>query len=1578
MEKKYLTLRSNLVLLLFLLSFSNLPAQRPMEQLDRSVTAQKVTGGVYVNWRITSDEWYNTIYRLYRNGSKIFETTATGASNYLDAAGTTTALYTVSKVKNGVESAQSASTSVLTKPFLEVPMREIKSLGKTGYYLNDATSADLDGDGQVEIIIKRMNRDWTSTCTNFTYFEAYKLDGTFMWAIDVGPNITMDVEINIAAFDFDGDGKAEVFMRSSDGTIFGLDKNNQNGTPVGDRNGDGYTNYRQAPFNGIGGDGFMNAGPEYLSLIDGQTGKELDWKNFIARGNSSDWGDNYGHRANKFFFGAPYLDGKKPSLFIGRGIYSMTKMQTYDVVNKKLVPRWDWAVTSSGQLFQGKWDNAPKNYFAQGYHNYTIADVDDDGCDEINWGSMTIDHDGKPLYSTELGHGDAQHYGDFDPYRKGIEVFACNEASPGTNLRDGKTGKILYRHVTPSDCGRAGAGNISDTYKGAEVWGGGVGLSATDRVGLSSFGVAESNCLYWDGDLLQEIVDHTGFSTSTGVGSGHITKFNGYGNVSTLLVADANSCNYTKGTPCLQADILGDWREEVIWWRSDSLALRIYTTPIPTTNRIYTLMHDPQYRQAICWQMCGYNQPPHASFYLGSDFPMPIPAKSTNGKLVWKGTTANWDASSANFTDGDDAAGLIAETGAPVAFSNGKSVLFDMHSTATTVNIPANVSPELMTVSGSSNYTFGGAGSLSGNMHLDKMGEGSMTLSGTHTYTGTTDIWEGDLLLNGTLTASPVTLRRFATLGGKGKLNLGVSMEYGSVLYPGANGLADTLTIGTTLTMKEGAMIKMDLSANTTLTATAGQNDYLMLNGDLILGTKLNLTINPTEGVVAEGDYVLAQISGTITGNLTNLGINGILGKKANLVFESGKLILRITGVRDASLITWNGGTTGVWDVSTTANWMNFENPDIFVYQDSVSFTDEAVKKAVTLTGALAPAYMKFENSSAAYTIDGTGTITGTTSLYKTNSGALIINNRNDFTGKTIVEGGSLIMKYAPSATNNGSIGTNMADASYFVVKDSANIQVTTANEITTRGMTLAGTAGGLLNVGSALYWNGVITGTKLTKYGAGTLYIGNSNSGLNETVLKSGTIKLNTGGAVTYGVGRKITMYGGTLETLNSSGAYLTSNNAIEVPEGYAATIIGGARCENNGALTGGGTLNWSCDFIRGYMNGNWSAFTGKINILANGANSTYENHFIVNNSNGYPKATINLASGVIFCYKNGTSDNGTTTVKMGMLTGAAGSTFYNAGLEVGGSDANGSFGGIISGASSVNKVGSGLWILSGANTYTGATTISSGTVTLNGSLATSTVSISTGATLNLTGTTGGSVIVANGGNLALSGTISGSIANSGTLSGTGTITGSSSLGNNSITIPGNASIGTLTFGNNVSMNNTATLSMQVIGGSSTSCDQLSVTGTLTCNGTLDLLVPYGTPILGASYQLFNASSILGIFTTINLTELEKGLEWDTSELYTTGTIKLKAGTGFKIPGIKTGVKQNPTTGIFQIYAENTSSNLNVYVTDLQGRIVYVSKVNENKDFFEVDLTNQPEGIYLLKIISENESSNVLKLMKL
>jgi len=1537
----------------FLTSLLVTYAQRPMEKLDRSVVAHKVPQGVYVNWRITADEYKGTSYRLYRDGTLIHETGTEGASNFTDPAGTTGSVYTVTAVKNGTESAHSQPGRMLTTGFLEIPLRDLKALGKSGYFPNDATAADLDGDGAMEVIVKRVNAGWGIENTQYSFFEAYKLDGTFLWAIDVGPNVNNDVEINIAAFDLDGDGKAEVFMRTAEGTIFG------DGKKIGDTNNDGITNYRGT----ASPQGYMNDGPEFLSLIDGATGAELDRVDFIPRGRSSDWGDDYGHRSNKFFFGAPYLDGLKPSIFIGRGIYTKTEMRTYDVVNKKLVLRWEFKSGNSGP------------YFGQGNHNFTIADVDGDGRDEITWGSMCVDDDGKGLYSTQMGHGDAIHVSDFDPYRKGIEVFSCLENSPvyGTLFRDGATGQILHHYVLGRDCGRACAGNITDAYKGAEIWGAGFGYSATNLVQQQHFGVSENFTIYWDGDLTKELLDHSGFSTGTGVGYGQITKFNSYGNISTLLNANAYSNNYTKGTPNLQADIMGDWREEAIWWRPDSMALRIYTTTHPTQHRIYTLLHDHQYRQAICWQMCGYNQPPHTSFYLGSDFPEPIAPKTTNGMMVWKGSTSDFSAS--NWMDGNDAVALLAGTSQGIAFANGRRVLFDPRGVQRSVSLSSVVEPEALTVSGSADYSISGSGSLAGAMWLDKLGEGKLTLRGIHTYTSITDVWEGTFVLADTLTNSPVKVRRHAVLEIPGKAGAGLSTEYNAQIYAGGKDAMAVSKVKGGFLLAEGARLIMDLSST-----AEGSNDQMIVDGILTLAPGSIIEINPTEGKLGPGSYALVKVNG-ISGDVSKVKVEGTTGTATELAYnESTRTVyLVVKGVRSASSVVWTGSASAVWDLAATSNWSKDGAEDIFVGNDTVMFDSSSSRRSITIAETLNPAHMVV-NSTLPYAFDGSGKLTGTMSLQKMGSSSLSINNRNDFTGKVLVQGGVLAMKYAPTATNMGGIGPNDSDPSNLVLSDSAVIQINTANEMTGRGISFSGPQGGVISVPLTLYWDGPMTGTKMTKTGSAVLNIGNNNTNLQETVLRSGTLRLNATGAVPYGPGRKLTMMGGTLETVNITGAYLRSDHSIEVPQSAAATFIAAPRCEYNGSLTGSGTINWVADFIRAYINGNWSQFAGRINITRNNANSTYEDKFIVNTPLGFPNAAVHLgSSGLIMCYKNGTADNGTTTIKMGMLSGVAGSVIYNAGVEVGALNTNGSFAGTFTGATAVRKVGTGLWVLSGDNTNTGATTVAEGSVTVSGKLGSGAISVQNGAMLTLNGSAGGSAIVSNGGTLVLGGTLSGSLNNSGLVRGTGTINGISILSSGAELQPGSSIVGTLTFGSSLTVRSGARLSMQVLGGGN-NADQLKVGGVLTLAGTLEVSSYAGSFAEGAEYKLLTAPSISGRFEEIILPELPAALAWDTTELYTQGVLKVIAGvSSVANPRFESQLLNNPSTGRFIVNTMAAFVEMQVRVTDLNGRSIQQGVWTADAEGrIVVDLTNCSSGIYLLTVTHPAGERNIHRLIKL
>lgn len=573
---------------------------RQMEYLDRGVTAIKVKNGVFISWRVLGTEQANVSYNLYRDSTKLAN--ITGSSNYLDTTGTIGSTYEVSAVINGYEQRKSSSVRVWDKNYLQIPL-QIPSGGTTPdgvsytYSANDCSVGDLDGDGQYEIILKwdpsNSKDNSQKGYTGNVYIDAYKMNGTRLWRIDLGKNIRAGAHYTqFMVYDLDGDGKAEIACKTADGSRDGL------GTVIGNP----YADYRSSS-------GYILSGPEYLTVFQGLTGKALYTTNYEpARGNVSDWGDSYGNRVDRFLASIAYLDGEHPSLVMCRGYYTRAVLTAYDWNGFKLTKRWTFDSNS--------WGNS--GYAGQGNHNLGVADVDGDGMDEIVYGACTIDHNGRGLYTTGLQHGDAMHLGDLDPNRPGLEIWSSFESTKtnggvGAAMRDAKTGRILFQYNASRDVGRACSADLTASYPGEEVWASGSPLySSTGQI----IGKAPSQvnfAIWWNGDELRELLDGT-----------TITKFGG----GTLLRADGcASNNGTKATPCLQADLFGDWREEVILKTTDSRSLRIYTTTDFTTRRIYTLMHDPVYRLGIAWQNVAYNQPPHTSFFIGAGMSEPpIPA----------------------------------------------------------------------------------------------------------------------------------------------------------------------------------------------------------------------------------------------------------------------------------------------------------------------------------------------------------------------------------------------------------------------------------------------------------------------------------------------------------------------------------------------------------------------------------------------------------------------------------------------------------------------------------------------------------------------------------------------------------------------------------------------------------------------------------------------------------------------------------------------------------------------------------------------------------------------------------------
>ena len=468
-----------------------------------------------------------------------------------------------------------------------------------GHTPNDAAVGDLDGDGEYEIVVKQEVRPRDNSqrgATGQTKLEAYKLDGTLLWRIDLGRNVREGAHYTqFLVFDFDGDGKAEVMCRTADGTVDG------GGTVIGDPTAD----HRNS-------DGYVLAGPEFLTVFDGLTGKALASVPYVpARGQVADWGDAYGNRVDRFLAGVAYLDGGRPSAVFCRGYYTRTVLAAWDWRGGKLTQRWVFDSDAAGPQYRG-----------QGDHSLSVADVDGDGKQDIVYGAMTVGSDGKPLYSTGLGHGDALHVSDLDPGRPGLEVFNVHEKSKqnlGVSFRDARTGAVLWSKPSP-DVGRGVAVDIDPRHRGAEFWASGPGLSGVWNVKGEQVSAKKPRAcnfaVWWDGDLLRELLDGT-----------RISKWDWLAEAETpLLVADGcQSNNGSKSTPCLSGDILGDWREEVIWRTADNRELRVYTTTTPTEYRLPTLVHDPQYRVALAWQNVGYNQPPHPGFYLGDGMTLPHP-----------------------------------------------------------------------------------------------------------------------------------------------------------------------------------------------------------------------------------------------------------------------------------------------------------------------------------------------------------------------------------------------------------------------------------------------------------------------------------------------------------------------------------------------------------------------------------------------------------------------------------------------------------------------------------------------------------------------------------------------------------------------------------------------------------------------------------------------------------------------------------------------------------------------------------------------------------------------------------------
>lgn len=591
-------------------------APKQMENLTRGLVAANVGKGMLVSWRLLGSDDPQTEFNLYRDGTKIASIKGTDGTNYLDAEGKTSSGYQVTAVLNGKESAKSGLSVVLGQtvsnsgksfPYktikLEVPAKQTMPDGEICTYTpNDMSAADLDGDGELELILKwdpsNAHDNSQGGYTGTVFIDAYKLDGTRLWRIDMGKNIRAGAHYTqFQVYDYDGDGKAEMIVKTADGTIDGT------GKAIGDKSKD----YRNSG-------GTVLDGPEYLTVFRGVDGAAITTIDFVPSRNINQhvkgvdkkgyWGDNYGNRCERYIAATAYLDGVHPSAIFIRGYYSSSYIVAWDFNGKELKQRW-----------YHKSEDPGKGFYAQGNHNIVTGDIDGDGYDEIVFGGAALNHDGSLRYSTQLGHGDAGHLSDLDPDLPGLEFFDVHEHTDAkyTDEVRAPDGTIIWGTPQPGkDNGRGMAADIDSTHRGFEVWSSySGGMHDIKGKSMGSPAVSTNFRIYFDGDLQDELLD-----------GAYVTKFNitkreseTYFDGSKAL--GATGCNGTKNTPSLVADLFGDWREELVVRNSeDPSVLYIIGTPVTSPYRVYTLMHDPVYRTAIAWQNTAYNQPPHLGYYL--------------------------------------------------------------------------------------------------------------------------------------------------------------------------------------------------------------------------------------------------------------------------------------------------------------------------------------------------------------------------------------------------------------------------------------------------------------------------------------------------------------------------------------------------------------------------------------------------------------------------------------------------------------------------------------------------------------------------------------------------------------------------------------------------------------------------------------------------------------------------------------------------------------------------------------------------------------------------------------------------
>lgn len=1353
-ETNHLNRKTSIIIALLSLLAVGAYSQRLQQKLGRGVVAVNRSGssirsvtstagtGSLISWRKLAEEPEGTTYNVYKRSKGAADFTKMNSTpltvTCLQTTLTNNTEYAVTAVSpDGVEGAMSTPYLYKTQAYPNVWFNfdfDDTVIKRNDYRTKYCWPMDVDGNGEYDaVVVDRLfagaaNNDdaenaQDNTATTTHKIQAYLLDGTLLWTVDMGPNVNICAGQNdmVLAYDINCDGRSEVIIRSSDGTRFwdkaaGTWGKYVGGSDTPDIDGDGITDYRTQT---------KRNPPVYMSVIDGATGEELayselqytwvtDGSDHYSRDNRSSY-MNFGYGAMEGHFGIAYLDGIHPSLV----------MECADRESGGLhhvyVHSWDYdwtGGTATNWHHSHTWSANDKRPACAEFHQIRILDGDGDGCDELWTGGYGVNPAQNRFVATGLGHGDRFIISDIDPDRPGLEGYAIQQSALlGQCLYDTKTAERIKEWYLPSvyDVGRGACLDIDASHKGYEI------LSYADEFVYDckgeKTGQTRSGSMFegswWDGDLQREWLNSPG-------GSGWGT------NMMVSKVLGNRLCEFSQesswathggtGTrPTFMGDIIGDWREEVILAKQNadsSTGLVGYTTNIPTQHSIYCLQQDPHYRLDCTTR--GYYQHPNTGFYLGGDMPMPpLPP-------VFEADVRN-------------------------EMASGKSVMFDLQGN---ISEPIIVNHEptvlyLMNPSGH-DYTFSGTGTK-GMGQLVKSMQGTATFNCNLLHTGQNIISEGTLEVNGEI-AGPVELRARGSLSGNAVLNDTITFE-GALNYEGCRLM---LPVGGVMTSKKS----MTLPGNVYIEMTTEVLDpdcedcssillcgTLVVEGDLTFKSTNYITVQLASQDAAE--YVIAECTGTLTCDPTKLKTRGLDGINYDLVVKENKLVLVINETRAPSEnVVWTGSESKVWDYKAKnfALSGSAAEPTPFVSGDQVVFNAQATQKAITLNEPMVTGGIFFD--SGKYTLSGEGGISGAGDVTVNKAADVTLNMKySDYTGRTIINGGTLTVPNFYDGGQKSAIGASTAAEGNLQI-NGGTLVLSKDNMATDHIVTLTDTATiRVASSNSALTLKGQVKGTGyLLKDGPGRInfnYGGTNNFA--GVIVKQGTIAQGTWNTTFGKVGGPMLLAGGEVHQIdvNSSSTLPTLNHVVTVQEGTTNRIVGSSRGKINGSFRGNGNLTIQTKYVRCDIGADFSQFEGQLTAIGDKGNFR-----LMSNVTDMSKTRLVVGAGTMVSHMaSGGGSEVAATLKIGTLSGTAADGILGGSqstYQIGYLGEDASFAGLFK-AKSIVKVGSGRLTLRTAG-HTSPITVREGTLELQNTssseLCSGLLTIAKGGTLTGTAT--------------------------------------------------------------------------------------------------------------------------------------------------------------------------------------------------------------------------------------------------